>query len=132
MRSEVGRHRSASERGLGTDGMAAARGLNAARVDVGGERGELVARGDAEQVAQVGVRRRGELPDRADTDALKPGAGDRTHAPDQPDRQRIEERALLTDRHHDEPVGLRDLRRDFRQVLGAGDADRDGQPDLRP
>ena len=83
-----------------------------------------------EQVSQIGVRRLGELADGAYPDTGQPGARDGADAPDESDRERAEELPLLPDRDDDQPVGLRDLRRDFRQVLRARDADRDGQADL--
>ncbi len=57
-------------------------------------------------------------------------ASDRADAPDQADRQRIEEGALVAGVHHDEPVGLGDLRGDLGEVLRARRADGDRQPDL--
>ena len=56
--------------------------------------------------------------------------GDGPDPPDEPDRQRVEERSFAGRLHHDQPVGLGHLRGDLGEVLGAGRADRDRQPDL--
>ena len=53
-------------------------------------------------------------------------------APQPRDRQRREERRLLAERHDDQPVGLAQVRRDLGHELRRRDADRGGQPDLRP
>jgi len=71
-----------------------------------------------------------ELADRADAALGQALLGDRAHAPHQAHRERVQELPFTPGLDDDQTVRLRDLRGDLRQVLGAGGADRDRQPDL--
>ena len=71
-----------------------------------------------------------ELADGADPVGVQLGGGDRADAPEPLDRQRVQELLLAVGRHQEQPVGLADGAGHLGEVLGAGDADRDRQPDL--
>ena len=58
------------------------------------------------------------------------GRGDRADPPEPLDRQRVQELLLAVRRHPQQAVGLADGAGHLGEVLGAGDADRDRQPDL--
>ena len=94
-------------------------------------RRQLLAGGAAEHPLDrpPGVLR--QLSDRGDAARRKPRAGDRPDAPHQVDRQIMQEGDLAGGVDHHQPVGLGDLGGDLCQMLGARDADRDRQADLR-
>ena len=60
-----------------------------------------------------------QLADRADPHTGQPGARDSADAPDESDRERVEERALLADRDDDQPVRLRELRVEHSEITAA-------------
>ena len=127
---QFGRHVAPPEARLRADRSGAALRLHPTLVVVGGERADLSAERASEQRLQRAVGRRGQLADGADASLGEALTRDRPDAPDQPDRKRVEERALVGWMHDDEAVGLGNLRRDLGEVLGTRGADRDGQPDL--
>ena len=73
-----------------------------------------------------------QLPNGMSAQLGEPRLGDRTYAPHQLDRQVVKETELSLRIDHHQSIGLGHLRRDLRQVLGAGDADRDGKAKLGP
>ena len=81
----------------------------------------------AEHACEVGLRHAGELAGGGDPDTVEPDGGRRPDPPDPLDREWVEEGELVPGWDEEEPVGLRDCAGDLGQVLGAGDADRDGQ-----
>ena len=102
------------------------------RVEVGGERSELVAGSATEQALKDGRRRGGELADRTDASLCQSDPRDRPDAPHQLDWEQMEEVDLSLRRHDQQTVGLRHLRGDLREVLGSRHSHRHRQPDLNP
>src|SRR5258708_3188540 len=95
----------------------------------------LRALGDGRPVlaqARLEERRIGprEVADGAHPEVLEQLLGLRTHAPEPLQRERREERGLAAARHHDEAIGLAQIRGDLRAELVRGDAD--GQHEADP
>jgi hypothetical protein len=95
-----------------------------------GEGVQVASRGGPDQRHELASLQRRHLPDRVQPDGVQLLRGHRPDAPQTFHRQRMEETQLVLDGHHQQPVGLAQGTRHLREVLRAGDADRDGQPDL--
>ena len=121
-----------AERRLRAGGAGPAMRADDARIPIPRQRPELLSGRLADQALQRLARHLRQLPDGAHAGLGQPGPGDRANAPHQLDRQVVQESefGLRIDEH--QPVGLGHLRGDLGQVLGAGDAHRDRQSQLRP
>ncbi|CAM4527479.1 hypothetical protein NONI108955_44135 [Nocardia ninae] len=86
--------------------------------------------GGAEDGAQRAFAEIGELSDSGDVVFVQGTGGDFADAPESFDRQRMQEFEFAVGWHETQAVGFGDGAGDLGQEFGAGDADRDGQPDL--
>ena len=127
---ELGFGFAAAERRLRAHRPGSASGRDLAVVEVGGQRAGLGAQGAPEERLQRVARRGGELGDGVDALLGQLLLGDRPDAPDEADRQRVEELALAIGWHHHQSIGLGHLRGDLGEVLRARGSDRDGQAHL--
>src|SRR6478672_12175297 len=92
----------------------------------------MACRGGAEDAFEVGPRHAGELARGGDPDAVEPDGGRRPDPPDPLDREWVKEGELVPGWDEEEPVGLGDCAGDLGEVLGAGDADGEGQAQALP
>ena len=113
---------------LGADRAASGAPADGAGVVVVGQRVEVARRSGAQDLRELGLGHAGELTRGGDADAVQPDGGCRADPPDPLDRERVEKCELVPGRDEEEPVGLGDGAGDLGEVLGAGDADGDGQP----
>jgi hypothetical protein len=89
----------------------------------------MTSGGRAEQRHQRRFAQFGDLGDRAHPQPVQLLRGHLPDAPQHPDGQRVQEGLLALGRDDEQPVRLRDAAGHLREELGAGDADRDRQPD---
>src|ERR687888_2551691 len=123
--------RSTSERRLCASGVRTPARLDVPRVAVPGECGQLCSHRVSEQSLYGFGRALSQLTNGGDADLREPRLGGGAHAPHQCHGQRVKELEFGLWIDDDQSVRLRDLRCDFRQVLGTRHADRHGQAKLR-
>ena len=123
------RSRPAAERPLGSDRAASSADVDPPWIAVVGERPEMTSGGGTDDPRQRGFAEPGDLRHRGDRAVVELPCGDRSHAPQALDRQRVEERQLAVDGHDQQAVRLGDPARDLREELGPGHADGDRQTD---
>src|SRR5436190_14073000 len=122
--------RSSSECRLCAGGVRAPARLDLPRVTVQRECGQLCSHRVSEQSLYGFGRALSQLADGGDADLREPRLGGRAHAPHQCHGQRVKELEFGVWIDDDQSIRLRDLRCDFRQVLGTRHAYRHGQAKL--
>ena len=129
---------------IGGEGLLVADGLDAlvrdhrSVIDPVRQRVEVPAAGVADRGHEGGQGQRGEVPDRRHAEAVEALVGLGPDPPEGPHRERVEERQLAADRHHDDAAARSDtvergdrlgrLGGELGQELRRGDAHRAGQP----
>ena len=89
----------------------------------------LLPAGDVEDPEDLALLEARDLTDRVQPHGVQLLRRDRPDAPQPLDRQGVQEPQLVLDGYDEQPVGLAQGAGHLGEVLRAGDADRDGQPD---
>ena len=100
-----------------------------AHVVIVGEGVDVMATRGPEDGDERGLRHRDDVAHRAHAAGPQLRARHAPNAPQPFDRKRVEERALVARRYHEQSVGLRDATRHLGEMLRARDPDCDREPD---